>query len=129
MGQSEVLLGICWGTHWELDGNIMKTLWEYIENNPQKIPKNPAPSPIPKVYFPPFFGGVSNLKHPSERGIEFLQTPPLFIFFPMIPGKHLLGMSRSIKQKQSEQVYMLGKALSNGPLQGWGLHMALICLK
>jgi hypothetical protein len=74
MGQSEVLLGICWGTHWELDGNIMKTWWEYIGNNPKKIPKNPAPSSILKVYFPPLFGGV-------ERGIEFFQKPPLFIFF------------------------------------------------
>jgi hypothetical protein len=35
----------------------------------------------------------------------------------MIPGKHLLGIiSRSIKEKQSEQVYILGKALSNGLL-------------
>jgi hypothetical protein len=81
MGQSEVLLRICWGTHWELDGNIMKTRWEYIGNNPNKIARNPAPSPIPKVYFPPLFGGVSNLKRSSERGIEFFQTPPLFIFF------------------------------------------------
>jgi hypothetical protein len=47
----------------------------------------------------------------------------------MIPGKHLLGISRSIKEKQSEQVYMLSKALSNGLLLELGLHMALISLK
>jgi hypothetical protein len=43
MGQSEVLLGICGGTHWELDGNVMKTWWEYIGNNPKKIQPPPPP--------------------------------------------------------------------------------------
>jgi hypothetical protein len=68
MGQSEVLLGICWGTLWELDGNIMKTWWEYIGNNPKKIPKNPAPSPTPKVYFPPFFWWYLKPETPIRAG-------------------------------------------------------------
>ncbi len=81
----------------------------------ETTPKKSSPLPHPQSILSSIVWWC--FKHPSEWGIEFFQTPPLFNLFPMIPGKHLLGIiSRSIKEKQSEQVYILGKALSNGLL-------------
>ncbi len=51
MGQGEVLLGTCWGTHWKpremlrthwkFDEDTMGTLWEHVENNKYPTPPNP----------------------------------------------------------------------------------------
>jgi hypothetical protein len=34
--KSEVLGRTCWGTHWELEGNIVGTHWEPVKNGKKK---------------------------------------------------------------------------------------------
>jgi hypothetical protein len=58
MGESEVLLGTCWGTHWELGktieehienlGKMLRTHWELDGNTlrTKKSSQNPNP-PLP----------------------------------------------------------------------------------
>jgi hypothetical protein len=69
MRQSEVLLRTCWGTHWELNRNTLRTWWEHIgHNNGPNDPTSPSPEG----------------KKMGPLGCKkFLCLPPFFTFFDL----------------------------------------------